>query len=133
MPETDAQTTKAIHALDLEFASLFNAKKWDRLVSTFYAEDARFLPPGAPLIQGRAGIRAFAAQLGGAMSDVRVQPGPVVVSGDLAVTHGTYTAKVATPAGTVDDRGKFLEAWRREADGSWKCFLDTFTSDIEGH
>jgi ketosteroid isomerase-like protein len=30
----------------------------------------------------------------------------------------------------VEDRGKYLEIWKRQADGSWKVALDIFNSDL---
>jgi len=28
------------------------------------------------------------------------------------------------------DHGKFVEVWRKQADGKWKCAVDIFNSDI---
>jgi len=130
MPTTDPQVSKAIAAKEAEFAQLFNAKNIDRLAAS-YTEDARFLPPNAPIVVGRAAIREIFPVLTQVFSNLHIESGPVWVSGDLAVTHGSYTAKLTTPKGTVDDRGKFIEVWRREANGEWKIFLDTFTSDLQ--
>ena len=41
------------------FARNANAKNVDALVKEFYANDARLLPPGRPLIRGVDGIHAF--------------------------------------------------------------------------
>ena len=45
-------------------------------------------------------------------------------SGDLAYGIGTFS--LARPA---PDRGKFVEVYRRQADGSWRCVADMFSSD----
>jgi ketosteroid isomerase-like protein len=30
----------------------------------------------------------------------------------------------------VNDTGKFLEVWKKQADGKWKCVADTYNSDL---
>jgi ketosteroid isomerase-like protein len=30
----------------------------------------------------------------------------------------------------VNDRGKFLEVWKKQADGKWKCTMDIWNSDL---
>jgi len=129
---SNPEATKAIQGLQLEFPRLFNGGNYEALVNTHYTEDATFLPPGVPAVSGRAALRGFFQEMGKAYSNVRIAPGPVESSGDLAVAQGTYRADLVLPDGRkVEDRGKFLEGWRKTADGTWKCFADTFTSDLE--
>lgn len=65
-------------------------------------------------------------------SDVNLEPDEFMVSEDLAVVRGTYTAKQQTPEGdTVDDRGKYIEVFRPDREGTWRCCMDTFNSDVE--
>lgn len=55
----------------------------------------------------------------------------VRVSGDLAVARGTYEGKSSLKAGgnSVEDKGKWITAFQRQADGSWKSFWDIYNSD----
>jgi ketosteroid isomerase-like protein len=32
----------------------------------------------------------------------------------------------------IADHGKYLEIWRKQGDGSWKCIVDMFNSDLPG-
>ena len=51
---------------------------------------------------------------------------------DLAYVHSAYQMTV-TPPGTaepVGDRGKGVEIWKKQRDGSWKVVLDIFNSDV---
>lgn len=131
MPKTDPAVTKAIEARHAEFAQLFNSKQFDRIAQTYYAEDARLMPPNSPIVAGRAAIGKTLSQLAQVFSDVRPTTVAVHVSGDLIVTQGTYRAKVRTPDGrTIDDTGKFLEAFRKEPDGAWLSIYDMFSSDL---
>ncbi len=56
----------------------------------------------------------------------------VEASGDWAFVRGTYTQTVTPKAGgaaTLVD-GKFLAIWKRQADGSWKMYIDCFNSNV---
>jgi len=55
----------------------------------------------------------------------------IAKSGDMAHASGTYEMTMKDASGkTQTDRGKFLEAWEKQADGSWKCGADMFSSDL---
>ena len=43
-------------------------------------------------------------------------------AGDLAYATGTYTMRLTPPGATaeVEDRGRYISIWKRQADGSWK-------------
>jgi len=117
----------AIRALSDAFVRHFNAADADQLVRAFYAEDARLLPPNHRMLTGRSQIREalrgfIEAGLGGlAIETYELE---IASSGDLAYGIGTFS--LARP---LPDRGKFIEVYRRQADGSWKCVADMFSSD----
>jgi hypothetical protein len=51
-------------------------------------------------------------------------------SGDLAFLTGSYERRFDDASGVpVSDRGRRLEMWRKQPDGSWKCFVDTWKLD----
>ena len=123
--QTDPES--AIRALSDAFVRHFNAADADQLVPAFYAEDARLLPPNHPMITGRSQIRQalqgfFEAGLGGLA--IETYDLEIAGAGDLAYGIGTFS--LARPA---PDRGKFVEVYRRQADGSWRCVADMFSSD----
>lgn len=117
----------AIRALSDAFVRHFNAGEADRLVQAFYTEDARLLPPNHPMAVGRSQIREAFRELlqvglgGLVIGDYQIE---IASSGDLAYGIGTFT--LARPA---PDRGKFVEIYRRQEDGSWRCVADMFSSD----
>ena len=100
-----------------------------------YADDAVVLPPNGKMAVNR---RDIAKSIGNMLA----LPGLIAIgrrsakveaarSGDLGYVQGTYTASFRNPNGeTVNDRGKYLEVWRKQADGSWKCIVDTWNSDL---
>jgi ketosteroid isomerase-like protein len=30
----------------------------------------------------------------------------------------------------MTDKGKYLEVWKKQADGTWKCVVDMFNTDL---
>ena len=54
----------------------------------------------------------------------------VLVSGDLAVETGTYEWTMQPKKGkAVDEHGRYLTTWQRQADGSWKIVRDVTHPD----
>ena len=50
---------------------------------------------------------------------------------DLAYDRGTYSMTVTPPgAAPIEDRGKYLTIYRKQADGSWKIARVMFNSDL---
>ncbi len=125
MATGQSDVERAIRALSDGFARSVNAREVDWLVREFYAEDAYFLPPNHRMVTGRSGIRAFLLGLFEAgIGDLAVETTKIEASGALAYHIGRFTMGTPEP-----DRGKFIEVYRRQADGGWKCVGDIFNSD----
>lgn len=130
-PGLTAADEAQILAADSLFTMATNAGDVDRVAAT-YAEDALLMPPNAPPVKGRAAIRAFWNGF--------LQPYTVVLTvgtdqiegrGDLAYVVGHYrlatTPKAkGTPAQAPED-GKFLEVFKRQADGQWRYHVDIYS------
>jgi ketosteroid isomerase-like protein len=127
-----AAIEKALRQLDAEWSAAVSAKNVDKTVS-YYSNDALVLPPNAPLATTPMTIRAqwkkdIDSMISGSWKPTRVE---VARSGDMAYVSGTYTFDFMDAGGkTVKDRGKYLEVWKRQADGSWKCSADAWNSDL---
>lgn len=100
-------------------------------LASLYAEDGKFLPPGAPPCQGRAEIQAAMQQLldMGARS-LDIEPVEVSEAGDLTVEYGRYSLGIeAEGAEPVIDVGKYVVVHASQPDGSTKIALDMFNSN----
>ena len=99
---------------------------------SFYADDAQFFVPNAPVANGKEAIQkmwtGMIAIPGYALSwEPRVAF--VAKSGDLGYTTGTYSFTVNGADGKpVTDKGKYVVVWKKIG-GKWKNAADIFNSD----
>ena len=132
-PDTRASDEAAIRALDEQWSATAAKNDIDGTVA-FYADDAVLLPPNEPIATDKASIRKSWAGLLGPNTAVswKVTKVEVAKSGDLGYLYGAYQLTIRNPMGgpALNDKGKMLELWKKQADGKWKCIVDTFNSDI---
>jgi len=119
----------AIRQAEENDMKLMNAKDW-KGDSALYTEDAIQLPPNQAAVQGKASIQAWMEAFP-PFSNFQEQSLEIEGQGDLAFDRGTYSMTV-TPAGAapIEDRGKYLIIWRKQADGSWKVLRAIYNSDL---
>ena len=100
-------------------------------VDHYYAPDAVVMPPNSEVVRGREALIAFNENFP-PYEDLRFTHVEVDGAGDIAYVYGTYLMVMAAPEGEepAQDRGKYIEIWRRQPDGSWKVALDIFNSDL---
>jgi ketosteroid isomerase-like protein len=105
---------------------------WSAWAAAHYEKDATLLPPGGPAVKGREAIARYLASFG-TVTHFDVTDEEIGGSGDVAYIAGVYDMTFQVPGQTpVRDTGKYIEVWRRQPDGSWRCHLDTFNSDAAG-
>lgn len=99
----------------------------------FYTVDAIVRLPNERLVSGTELVRHAVTRLlalpglSVAWRPIKVEMAP---SGDLAYVIGTYELRFGDSRGApVSDRGRLLEIWRKQADGTWKCIVDTWNLD----
>ena len=104
-------------------------------VGSVYTADAMVLPSGQPLVRGRPAITtAFAGMLAQMpVTRMEFQIIDVTVAGDHAIETGTYSMSMKPRTGkAIDDTGKYVAVWKKDADGSWKMVRDIWNSDKPG-
>ncbi|MGW8267979.1 MAG: YybH family protein [Longimicrobiales bacterium] len=105
------------------------SQDWDEYVAVYYAPDATVLPPNAEAVHGRSAISAFLASFP-TITTFSAELVTVEGDGNLAYVHGTYHLEMSTPDGPQADDGKYIEVWKRQADGSWQIAYDIFNSNV---
>ena len=131
-PDTRAADEKVIRDLEAQWSRTASSKNVDGTVA-YYTDDAALLPPNAPIADNKQAIRASWASLLAPGTSVSWEATRVEVSrsSDLAYTQGTYQAKFKDAQGKpVSDHGKYVEVWKKQADGKWKVVSDIYNSDV---
>jgi len=99
----------------------------------FYAADAVVRLPNDTLTGGKEGLRSAVRRLLG-LPHVSVAWRPlkveVVPSGDQALLLDSFELRFTDLSGIpATNRGRRLEIWRKQADGTWKCIVDAWNLD----
>lgn len=98
--------------------------------AAIFTEDAILLPPNRFPIVGRAAIQAAYTDLK-SIRDVEVIPEELEVLGDVAIARGRYVTTYGAPGqAAVVDRARFIDVWKRGADGVWRKHRDMFSSEL---
>jgi ketosteroid isomerase-like protein len=103
-----------------------NAGDIDGIVA-LYTEDCVLMPPNAELAKGHAAARASFGEMIDAGLTGKIDPITVAAAGDIGFRNGTYSLQTAD--GTVVDRGKYTDTWRKVG-GEWKITSDIWNSDL---
>jgi ketosteroid isomerase-like protein len=95
------------------------------------SEDAVFVAPGGPAIQGRAALLQT-AQAMQPLSFVSIKPMRTEGSGSLAAVyaHGSWVSGRGPAAGSVSNV-RVIIVWRKEADGQWRIAQELLNPDLE--
>ena len=131
-PDTRAADESTIKNLDAQWSQAAASNDVHATIS-YYADNASVLPPNAPIADSGPAIQAVWESLLGPGNSVSWQPSKVQVSrsGDLAYVIGVYQAASKDSRGNpVQDHGKYVEVWNKQADGKWKAVADIFNSDL---
>jgi ketosteroid isomerase-like protein len=123
----------AVRQTDDNWSKAAQSKKVDDWMA-FYSDNAIVLPPNEQKVDNKEGIRKEIGILLAAPGlSLHWVPTKVEVasSGDLAYTQGSYELTANDAKGKpATDHGKTLEIWRKQADGSWKCIADMWSSNL---
>ncbi len=123
---------EAIRKQDADWSAAAQSKDLEKSVSV-YAEDAVFLPSGAPIATGKMQIRDAWSHLL-ALPGVELKFAPtniqVAKSKDMAYDVGTYQLKVNDAQGNQTTQiGKYVVVWKKQADKQWRVVADIFNPD----
>jgi len=124
-PAPDPVTVAMASTNDLFNTEVFGKRNFAAL-DQIYTADARILPPGGPMISGRAAIRKFWTDLilavnakSGVLTSVDVMP-----TGDGIVEVGKATLTMQPEGQPITEMEvKYVVFWRQESD-RWKWHVD---------
>ena len=131
--DTKAADEAALRNIDAQWSKAAGSKDVDKTVS-YYSADATVLPPNGPTITSRDAIRKawqemlMAPGFSGGWTATKVE---VARSGEIGYVNGTWDFRWNEASGKpTGDHGNFVEVWKKQSDGSWKCAVDIWNSDL---
>ena len=129
----DTKLEQALRDLDAQWSKAAEAKDVDKTVS-YYAESAVVMPPNASAAMTKESIRSAWKEMlttPGAAISWKATKVEVAKAGDLAYVSGTYEETMTDASGKpAKDRGKYVEIFKKQADGTWKVVADIWNSDL---
>ena len=132
-PAADTKIEQALRDLDAQWSKDAEAKDVDKTVS-YYAESAVVMPPNASAAMTKEAIRSAWKEMlttPGAAINWKATKVEVAKAGDLAYVSGTYEETMNDASGrSVKDHGKYVEIFKKQADGTWKVVADIWNSDL---
>jgi len=129
--QTSGKETDAILATDAAWLKVYQAKDLDKSVA-FCDEQGSMLAPNAPIAVWKDAVAKLIAK-DFAHDNIAWNANQVGISrsGDLGYTSGTTGMTFKDASGkTVVYKGKYLTAWKKQANGEWKVLYDMFNSDL---
>jgi uncharacterized protein (TIGR02246 family) len=127
-PDTRAADEKTIRDMETAWVKEFAAKDLDKIVA-HYADDGTVLLSNAPTMSGkdaiRAGLKEAIADPAFAL-DLKTVKVEVAKEGDLAYSQGTFSfmGTDAKSKKLMSETGRYVEVYKKQADGSWKVEED---------
>lgn len=132
-PASTSADQETIGKADKELQAAVARKDLEKVIS-FYSDDARLMPAAKPAINGKQGIRTeweAIFKIPDFENKSERKGLEVAASRDLAYTTGTYTATLRGEDGAiVQEPGKWVSVWKKQADGSWRIIIDIYNTDI---
>lgn len=131
---SDTRTDEAaLRKLDDEWSRAVGSRDVEKTIS-YYTDDATVMLPNIPTLTGKEPVRSIwksmleSPSFAGGWKATKVE---VARSGDLAYVSGNYEFTEKDDSGKpITDKGKYLEVWKKQGDGSWKCVAGMFNSDL---
>jgi ketosteroid isomerase-like protein len=125
----------AIMKADSTWAALAKDGGDAEKILSYWSDDAVVLPPGQPMVKGKDALRKMVQDsknipgfsITWKSSDIHFSP-----DGKMAYMSGENTMTMNDATGnkiTIPGRGYTI--WRKEADGNWKCVVDTWNNPSE--
>ena len=119
----------AIKDTDARFAETFNRGDINALMGV-HAEDFLLLPPNSPAERSEAATSSFQGLMDAGWKNISFSTVEFGSDGGLGYHVGQYSADVPTEdGGTTKQKGKYIDIYKRLADGSWKIHVTIFNSD----
>jgi uncharacterized protein (TIGR02246 family) len=133
-PRTDvAQVKKAIEEMTSAASENMLSGDADRMVA-HYADDVTLMAPNSDVVKGKAAVKDWMASMLGMglkFNSVTFTTMEIDAAGGIAYQIGTYDMTMDVPGMPgLNDKGKFVTIWKKQADGTWKIHVDSWNTSM---
>lgn len=125
-----ASDTSTLEAAQQSWEKAFAAGDGMAAAEAVYTEDARLLPPGEPVVEGREAIgKYWQGAMDAGFHGLDLGLIDVEIVGDTMIETGTWTVTFpAEGGGEATATGKALVIWKQGADGVWRMSQDMWNA-----
>lgn len=132
--QSNDKLKEKIQKLNTEMMEAMVAEDFDKIMD-FYTEDAISMPSYEPMLVGKEAIKKSNEQMmssGMKMKSVDFTTKQVQSCGDMIIEIGNYNISMEMPMmeQPVNDMGKYMTVWEKQADGSLKIKMETWNTDM---
>jgi uncharacterized protein (TIGR02246 family) len=114
---------------DAAYAKAFNAGDPAK-VAALYSKDAIFMMPETPAYKGTKGVLVQTqTAIDAGWRDMKFKRIKSGSDGDLAFNIGSVSMTQPSGGGRVNVKGKYVDVYRRQKDGSWKIIATMYNAD----
>ncbi len=96
------------------------------------AENVIIMPPGEPVLKGKAAVRTWYEQFVKQMrtSSLNITDRELLMGGDYATEVAGFEWTLVPVAGgqQIVDRGSYIQVWHRQPDGRWQFTREVWNS-----
>ena len=118
----------AVMEATTQYGGAIVAGNFDKIRSLMDA-DMVLMPTEAPLDKGVDA--AMQTMEGFPGLEGTINPEQVEGSGNLAYVRGNYDLTfIVNDSTQIPDKGKYIEVWKKQDDGSWKVVVDIWNSNL---
>jgi uncharacterized protein (TIGR02246 family) len=115
--------------VDAAYAKAFNTRDAAGMAA-LYSKDAIFMMPDEPARKGTKSIKELAqGAFGAGWRNIKFKTIKSGSDGDLAFAVGTVVMDQPSGDGTVKVKGKYVDVYQRQKDGSWKIVATCYNND----
>ena len=122
-----------LEKMNKDYDKAFMSKDYETM-NSFFTDDAISLPSYSPMIKGKQAILESDKKMdmGTKYNSFTTTPTDVYGSNDLVCEIGTYEINFTVPNQTkaMTDKGKYVNIWQKQSDGSLKIKTEIWNSDV---
>ncbi len=132
--QSEDELKAKLEKLNTKMGEAMIAGDYEKSLS-FYAKDAISLPSYEPMLKGIEEIRKSSEAMsasGYKITAFKTHIKKIKTCGDMIIEIGKYEITMAMAGSTesINDHGKYITIWEKQADGSLKIKIDTWNTDV---